>query len=411
MVLESIYSRGAYSRKALEIHLAASLLKERECFLQHLKREGATQRTLKRIEQGVIKTIGWFKLKKLRDVQLSEVQRACARWQRHHGAKWIPDFFWTAKRWLHFHQRLKRPARPREPYGDKIADFTQFLRNCGLSPETVRWRRLTATLFLRWFSGQHRRLRSASVSDIDEFFSFKKATRGWSAGTVANAAAALRSFFRYAEGSHWCSRPIARGIRGPRIPRYRNAGLPPTWRTVRQILSNPGASRADIRAHAILSLLSTYALRARDVIDLRLADINWKAKTLHVRRSKNKGFQRFPLERETETAIFRYVMHVRPECSCPNLFVTLNPPFRPVCNESLWRITSTRFRRFGIHCRPRGPHALRYACAERLLKRGLSFKEISDFLGHRGLQSVRIYARCDIKLLRRVADFPLGDLK
>jgi site-specific recombinase XerD len=77
----------------------------------------------------------------------------------------------------------------------------------------------------------------------------------------------------------------------------------------------------------------------------------------------------------------------------------------------LWRITSVRFRRIGIHCRPRGPHALRHACAERLLQRGLSFKEISDFLGHRGLQSVRIYAKCDIKLLRRVADFPLGDLK
>ncbi len=410
-MLESIYSHGAYSQKALAHHLAAPLLEERERFLQHLQREGATQRTLKRVAQGLIKTIRCFRLKNLRDVQLSEVHGACARWQRRRGADWTPAFFWTAKRWLRFHDRLRLPARPPQPYAAKIDEFTHFLTNRRLSPDTVRGRRLTATLFLRWLSEQHRRLRSVSVNDIDEFFSFKKATKAWSPGTIATEAAALRSFFRYAENRHWCSHGVAIGIRGPRIARYRNTRHPPTWREVRRVLAIPATSRAEIRANAILSLFTSYGLRASDVINLRLADFNWKAKTLHVRRSKSRSFQRFPVVRETAGPIFRYITNVRPKCSCPHLFVTLNPPFRPVHNSSLWRITSVRFGRFGIHCRPRGPHALRYACAQRLLERGLSFKEISDFLGHRGLQSVRIYAKCDIELLRRVADFPLGDLK
>lgn len=411
MVLQSIYSHGAYSRKALALHLAAPLLEERERFLQHLHREGATQQTLKRVAQGLINTIRYFGLKNLRDVGIEEVQRVCARWQKRRQANWTPNFFWTAKRWLRFHDRLRLPSPPRDPYLDKVDEFTQFLKHQGLSPETVRWRRLATILFVRWLSAQHRRLRSASVNDIDEFFSFKKATRAWSPGTIANAAAALRSFFRYAERSRWCPRAVAIGIRGPRIPRYRNVGRPPSWRIVRRILADRGSNRADVRGHAILSLLATYGLRASDVINLRLADINWKAKTLHVRRTKSGNFQRFPLGRKTTASILRYVMNVRPKCSCPNLFVTLNPPFRPICNASLWRITSFRFKRCGIDCRPRGPHALRYACAERLLERGLSFKEISDFLGHRGLQSVRIYTKCDIKLLRQVANFPLGDLQ
>lgn len=411
MVLESIYSRGAYSRKALAFHLAAPLLEERERFLQYLQKEGATLGTLKRVEQGLLKTICCFELKKLRDVRSEEVQRVCARWQRRSHANWTPDFFWTAKRWLRFHDRLRLPAPRRDAYLDKVDEFTQFLKERGLSPETVRWRRLATIFFLRWLSGQHRRLRSVSVNDIDEFFSFKKATRAWSPGTIANAAAALRSFFRYAERSQWCSRPVAIGIKGPRIPRYRNVGRPPSWRIVRRVLAERGTNGADVRAHAVLSLFATYGLRAGDVINLRLADINWKAKTLDVRRTKNGNFQRFRLEREPAASILRYVKNVRPKCSCPNLFVTLNPPFRPICNASLWRITSFRFRRYGIDCRPRGPHALRYACAERLLERGLSFKEISDFLGHRGLQSVRIYTKCDIKLLRQVADFAFRDLQ
>jgi integrase/recombinase XerD len=186
--------------------------------------------------------------------------------------------------------------------------------------------------------------------------------------------------------------------------------LPPTWREVREVLAIPAANRAEIRANAILSLLTRYGLRASEVIQLRLADLNWKAKTLNVRRSKSSGFQRFPIERDTAASVLRYVMNVRPNCSCPHLFVTLNPPFRPLCVSSLWLITSARFERLGIHCRPRGPHSLRHACARRLLRRGLSHKEISDFLGHHNLHTVRIYARCDMKSLRSVADFDLGGL-
>lgn len=57
MVLQSIYSHGAYSRKALAFHLTSPLLEQRERFLLHLQKEGATQRTLKRVEQGLLKTI------------------------------------------------------------------------------------------------------------------------------------------------------------------------------------------------------------------------------------------------------------------------------------------------------------------------------------------------------------------
>ena len=410
-MLESIYNHGAYSQKALALHLAAPLLEERERFLEYLQREGATQRTLIRVAQGLIKTIRSFRLKNFRDVELSEVHRTCARWQTRQCAGWIPNFIWTAKRWLRFHHRLRLPARPPELYAAKIAEFTEFLTNSGLSSGTVRGRRLTAMLFLRWLSEQHCRLRSASLNDVDKFFSFKKATKAWSPGAIATAASELRSFFRYAEEHHWCTNRIAIGIRGPRIPRYRNTRHPPTWREVRQVLAIPAGTRAEIRANAILSLFVRYGLRASDVINLRLADFNRKERTLHVRRWKGRSFQRFPIDRETATSILRYLTNVRPKCSCPHLFVTLNPPFRPVHNSSLWRITSVRFRHLGIHCRPRGPHSLRHACAQRLLQRGLSFKEISDFLGHQDLQSVRIYAKCDIKLLRRVADFPLGDLK
>lgn len=410
MVLESIYRHGAYSQRYLALHLAAPLLEERERFLQHIEQEGATRLTLRRVAQGLIKTIRCLGLRNLRDVPLAEVDRALARWQRGRRAGWTPDFFWIAKRWLRFHHKLRLPARTREPYAAHIDEYTHFLTNSGFASETVRNRRMTAKLFLRWLFEQDRRLRSVSINDVDKFFSFKKATKAWTLRTIATQTAGLRAFFRYAENRRWCCRRVAMGMTGPRIPRYGNKPHPPTWREVRQLLAIRSPRAAEIRANAIFSLLARYGLRSGDVINLRLADFNWKAKTLNVRRSKTGGFQRFPIDRGTAASVLRYVMNVRPNCSYPHVFVTLNPPFRPLSATTLWLITSRRFKRLGIHCRPRGPHSFRYACAQHLLQRGLSFKEISDFLGHHNLETVRVYAKCDMKSLRAVADFDLGDL-
>ena len=58
----------------------------------------------------------------------------------------------------------------------------------------------------------------------------------------------------------------------------------------------------------------------------------------------------------------------------------------------------------------RGPHALRHACARRLVNAGLSLKEIGDHLGHRSPDSTRIYAKVDLTSLRMVAMEDLGGL-
>jgi site-specific recombinase XerD len=73
-------------------------------------------------------------------------------------------------------------------------------------------------------------------------------------------------------------------------------------------------------------------------------------------------------------------------------------------------MTSRRLKAAGISCRRSGPHSLRHACATHLLQEGVSLKEIGDLLGHRSAMSTAIYAKVDISMLRRVADFDLGGL-
>ena len=64
----------------------------------------------------------------------------------------------------------------------------------------------------------------------------------------------------------------------------------------------------------------------------------------------------------------------------------------------------------GIEAAHRGGHALRHACATRLLAEGLSLKEIGDHLGHRSTSATSTYAKVNIAALREVAAFDLGDV-
>jgi site-specific recombinase XerD len=57
-----------------------------------------------------------------------------------------------------------------------------------------------------------------------------------------------------------------------------------------------------------------------------------------------------------------------------------------------------------------GPHALRHACARRLLESGHSLKAVGDHLGHRDPDTTRVYAKVNLVMLRLVALEDLGGL-
>jgi integrase/recombinase XerD len=245
---------------------------------------------------------------------------------------------------------------------------------------------------------------------VDEFFEAKRA-HGWRLSTIANHAQALRAFFLHAESRGWCAPKLAAGIRKPTLPKYDGVAKGPTWKDVRRMLRfDRKTTTPSLRGHAILLLCSIYALRSSEVAGLRLSDFDWREEMFCVKRAKRGGYQRYPLQYEVGEAILRYLTKGRPRCPCRNVFVTLGQPHRPLTAVAMWQIVSRRFDLLGINSEHHGPHALRHACATRLLKKSTSLKDIADFLGHRDSKSIGIYAKYDIRSLRQVAAFRLSGL-
>jgi site-specific recombinase XerD len=403
----------------LNRHLQAPLLKERESFLHYLQEQGTPRFSLRDLSNQMLHVINVFKLDKMRDVRLEEIQKGAKRWRQQQKsnprARSCPRtasfFIYAAKKWLRFHDRLVLPTKPEIRFAKQLNEFARFLTDeLGLSPYSVQSHSYKTSKFLAWIERRRRSLATVTAEDVDEFLALKGAD-GWSRHSVATAAQALRSFLRYAEMHKWCATGLAKSVQSPRL--YQWEGLPegPSWTEVRQMLQGlDGPNRVRLRTQAILMLLAVYGLRSGEVSRLQLTDLNWQEETFVVRHSKRGGFRRYPLQHEVGDAILEYLKKARPQCNCQHLFVTLNPPYRPIGRTTLWTVTSNRIEALGIKCRRKGPHTLRHARATHLLNRGASLKEIGDMLGHRSFQSIGIYAKVNLRELRFVANLDLGGL-
>ena len=405
---------------ALSRHRNAPLLKEREQFLSHLLRQGTSHRRVRSIAAYLIHIVRLLALTSLRDVGNEEIGKAAECWvsyrgphrKRKAGKTTASSFSEVARKWFRFHGRLTANRVSENPWAEYVKDFTECMRSTqGLSPDTIRSYGSRAVVFLKWSANRGTPLSLVSLQVVDEFLA-DMAASGWSPMTIASQSQALRNFFAHAATRGWCAPGIGRGIRSPTVPKYDGLSKGPTWKEIRRLLdSTNGTKPPTLRARAIMSLCSIYALRSSEVTRLRLDDFDWQEEKFTVQRAKRGGVQHYPIQYEVGELILRYLKKGRPRCPCRHVFVTLHPPYRPLKASSMWQITSRRMRRLGIASHHYGPHALRHACATHLLRKGTSLKDIADFLGHRDSKSVGIYAKYDLRSLKKVAVGCLAGLR
>lgn len=315
-----------------------------------------------------------------------------------------------ARPWLRFLGWWREPAVPFSHW-DQLDRYIAWMRNeRGFTPSTVeQWGR-TIRRFLRWCGEAGRHLGDLTAADVDNYV----ATQGngrWARVSSANMVSALRAFLRYAANEGWCSNGLAESISRPRL--YQQESLPyaPDWSAVQQMLADVDTDKPrDIRDRAILLLLALYGMRSGEVAALRLDQIDWAGRTLRLIRLKRRQPQIYPLLPAVAEALARYVDTVRPPSSCPEVFLRMQAPRRPLKAGSIFDVANRRFVALGIEAAHRGGHALRHACAVRLLAEGLTLKEIGDHLGHRSASATSTYAKVNMVALREVGAFDLGDV-
>lgn len=228
--------------------------------------------------------------------------------------------------------------------------------------------------------------------------------RRYQPGTVALAASGLRSFFRFLR---------ADGLRGdrledavPMLPRRRGGlvrHLEP-GQLEQLIASLDASSPRGLRDRAIIVCMARLGMRAAEIVQLRLEDLDWRNATVRVRARKTGHGALLPMTAEAGAALAGYLRDGRPGTASREVFVLHRlRTGAPVSGSIVGRAVDNALRRAGMHAPIRGGNLLRHSLATDLLAGGASLQEIGGLLGHSSPATTQIYAKVDVAALREAA--------
>lgn len=291
-----------------------------------------------------------------------------------------------------------------------IRDYEKWMTELrGLSGQTRRGACSEASRLLTWIHQQGKRIAEIMVTDLDAYIAWRAASMRRT--SIAGLASTVRGILRYLNASGRMPVDLSVEVAGP--PLYAQEGIPSTI-NLKDLERALKATKQDGRAvghrdYAILMLLSTYGLRAGEVIGLKLTDIDWRHDRLRIHHSKTGAHSELPLLRAPADAILNYLKHGRPKTTVKEVFLTACAPYRPIGDTStLYGVMVRRFKSVGlILTGKRGAHVLRHSRAVSLLRGGVPLKVIGDVLGHRSEKSTAVYLKLATEDLRSVAlDLP-----
>jgi len=223
--------------------------------------------------------------------------------------------------------------------------------------------------------------------------------------SAKNCTTAIRMFVRFLIADGKCPTGLDAAI--PALAHWRLSSLPRYLQSdevERLIGSCDRTTPVGRRDHAILLLLARCALRAGDIVQLRLGDIDWEQAWIRV-SGKARCQTLLPLTQEVGDAIVAYLQNDRRACGTDRLFTRSRPPCRAFATHSAVSvIIRGAMRRAGVAPANRGAaHILRHSAATSMLRQGASLQEIGTVLRHRAIQTTEIDAKVDVTALRSIA--------
>lgn len=274
----------------------------------------------------------------------------------------------------------------------------------GLAPRTCAAR----VFYLREFLEHQRRRRPKAfgVRDLRPAVLLRyvlERSRHDSPVRLQAVAGALRSFARFARltGRHGLDLSSAL----PRIAAGHRLSLPDYLSSaqVRQLLGSIELGTVcGLRNKAVILCLLRLGLRAGEVAGLTLEDLQWRRGVLRLCGGKGRRERELPLPKDVGRAIAAYLRHRPKPTHSRRVFCGLRQG-RSLGSMAISLVASRALSRAGIITARPGAHVLRRTLASHLVQQGVTLKAVADLLGHRALDTTRLYAQVNFAMLSEVA--------
>ena len=359
-----------------------------DAFMEHLAGEGYSPFTLAGFRFGCRHFIVWLHHHRvpIRHVDASVL----GRFLGHHCICFVPgvfrgrsDFAGTRtsdaelKKFVGFlvnRGLIPEITSSRQTPDDGLDAFRAWLRqHRGINDHSIRGHTRNVAQLLSELGDDPARYDAALIRDV-----LLRHLGRVSRNCVKRMTTSLRMYLRFLTSTGSCVPGLAGAI--PTVPEWSLSALPryiPVEDIERAIASCDTTTHKGLRDRAILLFLARLALRAGDVLNLRLSDIDWDNARLRV-CGKARREAALPLPQDAGDALLDYITGARPRVVEQRVFLRVHAPHRPLSDSSrISAVVRRALDRAGVMTTgSRGAHLIRHSVATGLLRSGASLEVV-----------------------------------
>ncbi len=292
---------------------------------------------------------------------------------------------------------------------ENIEDFLNFLSLEKGSPQnTLIAYRNDLTQLARYLDNQET-FEVKSWDDVDKdmiiAYILHLKEREYAASTVARKVAATKSFFHFLVTEELIGDDPTATLDSPKVKKQ----LPKAISTedVERLLAEPaeGSTPKALRDKAMLELMYATGMRATELVELDIDDVNLPSNSVRVIGKGDKE-RIIPIHSRAVRAIETYLRKGRLQLlkDTDEKALFLNLRGRRLTRQGLWLIIKHYVEQAGLDP-DITPHTLRHSFATHMLESGeATLVDVQQFLGHANISTTQIYTRVTSKHKRQVYD-------
>jgi site-specific recombinase XerD len=229
--------------------------------------------------------------------------------------------------------------------------------------------------------------------------------RGLSKSSVARKIASIRAFYRHLVQRGLMEANPADLVATPKKDQYLPRVLKPA-EAAGVLDSIPASGPLDLRDRAIFEVAYGAGLRAEELVNLDVTDLDPDAEEMRV-NGKGSKTRVVPAGEPAWQAIERYLDRARPKLAATSDDGRRAEPALFLSKNGRRLSTSDVRRRLKVSAQRSGtgpgvtPHTLRHSFATHLLEGGADLRAIQEMLGHASISTTQTYTRIESGRLRR----------
>ena len=156
------------------------------------------------------------------------------------------------------------------------------------------------------------------------------------------------------------------------------------------------------RDTAVFAIAQSVGLRAVDIVNLKLVNINWNSHEIRFCQHKTGVELALPLEPAVGNAIADYILNERPKTQSEFLFVRARFPYGAMTPNAVGDRLRLHMRKAEMNYDPgchKGFHSFRRYVATQMIDGGVPIDTVKEILGHTQIDSMKPYVRISKKRL------------